>query len=420
LPGELCVRAYSLGAFRRTRGLDAPADLLRGLLADVLCVGSFRALGAWAVLLDLANLSDTAWRKRLRCANGWLLWLLGELLAAPPPPLPIVLPAHRRVLLIDATRLKQRGGTGDDWRVHVAYDLTVGRLAQVVLTDRHGGEHIDHYLIHPGDILVADNGYGYRRTVLSATAQQADVVLRITPATCPLLTVAGQPFDVLAWLRKRGPTVRSWTGQVYWQHQTARVRLIAAKLSPAAARRARQRVRRNAEHHGRTPRAETLEVAGWLLVLTTLDAVTWSTDAVLALYRARWQVELVFKRMKQLLQAHTVRATTRASAEPTVRLLLIAWLLQDEEAAAVRTALPQAGGRVPQVLSSWLLHGLSVEVVRQQVRGQWSRARLQACLPHLVRFLCASPRRRVHQETTVRAWLAKHLNAPPSRLSLAA
>ena len=179
-------------------------------------------------------------------------------------------------------------------------------------------------------------------------------------------------------------------------------------------------MRRNAEHHGRKPQVETLEVAGWLLVLTTLEAATWPADAVLALYRARWQVELVFKRMKPMLQAHTLRATTQASAEPTVRLLLIAWLLQEEEAAAVRAALPQAGGRAPHVLSTWLLQGLSVALVRQQVRGQWGRARLQACLPRLVRFLCASPRRREHQETTVRAWLAKHLAAPPTPLSLAA
>ena len=40
----------------------------------------------------------------------------------------------------------------------------------------------------------------------------------------------------------------------------------------------------------------TLAVAGWLLVITTLSAATWSPTDVLYLYRARWQVELVFKK----------------------------------------------------------------------------------------------------------------------------
>ena len=44
----------------------------------------------------------------------------------------------------------------------------------------------------PGDIAVADNGYGYRTSIATAVRQQADVVLRITPATFPLVTAAGR------------------------------------------------------------------------------------------------------------------------------------------------------------------------------------------------------------------------------------
>ena len=76
-------------------------------------------------------------------------------------------------------------------------------------------------------------------------------------------------------------------------------------------------------------------MTGWWLLLTTLDA-TWSAADVVRLYRARWQVELLFKRLKQLLRAHTVRAATRAGAEATVRALLVAWALQERLAAAVR------------------------------------------------------------------------------------
>ena len=83
LPRDAEKQAFLLGAFVRCREIKSAGDLLRALLAYVLCVSSFRQLGSWAVLLGLANISDTAWRKRLRQATAWLLWLLGAILSSP-------------------------------------------------------------------------------------------------------------------------------------------------------------------------------------------------------------------------------------------------------------------------------------------------------------------------------------------------
>lgn len=184
------------------------------------------------------------------------------------------------------------------------------------------------------------------------------------------------------------------------------MRLIAAKLPPAEAAAARKRARQNARDHGRTIQASTLLVAGWVLLITTLPARGWEAPAVLRLYRVRWQIELVFKRLKSVLRLGQLRAHTRASVEANVLALLIAWALQAEEAAWVRQQLARLPHRLERIPSSWLLSVLSVDMVRQQVRGGWGSARLQACLPQLQRFLTSRLRHdRAHQETTVRAWL---------------
>ncbi|NTV62914.1 MAG: transposase [Oscillochloris sp.] len=147
------------------------------------------------------------------------------------------------------------------------------------------------------------------------------------------------------------------------------MRLIAAQRPAHEVRKAQARAHRNAQKAGRTIQPQTLLVAGWVVLITTLSARHWSADAVLRVYRVRWQIELVFKR---LLRARLTALTHDAG-----------W-----------------------VLSSWGLTTLSVDVLRQQVRGGWGSQRVQACLPRLQRFLTSRIRRdRTHQETTVRTWL---------------
>jgi hypothetical protein len=166
-----------------------------------------------------------------------------------------------------------------------------------------------------------------------------------------------------------------------------------------------------AQKHGRTPFATTLALADWVLVATPLTAA-WSLTDVLRLSRARWQVALVLKRMKQLLQFNQRRSTHRTTVEATVRALLVAWAFQEDIGVEIQRLLRALRSPQPVVISRWLMTGIGLETLRQQVQSTWSCARLRLCVPRLRRFLCRRPRRRAHQETEVRAWLESRIPRP--------
>jgi hypothetical protein len=258
LPADYEQQARTTGAFVRAKGLKCVADLLRGLLAYVLCAPSFRHLGAWAVLIGLANLSHVAWQKRLRKARSFLLWLLIELLAVAAPASAV---AESRIVLIDATRLKEPGGSGDDWRVHLGYDLVAGRLLDARVSDQHTAEGFTLFGLQPGDLVIADRGYCRRRQLAYVLLGGAQLVVRLAVHQLPLLDERGQPLDVLTWLKARG------SGQhrrlVAFEQEGRRFagRLIARSLPEEAAERARDKERKKAGKQATSPqRGDALPV----------------------------------------------------------------------------------------------------------------------------------------------------------------
>lgn len=428
LPIDSEQQAATMGAFVRVKKLKCVGDLLRGLLAYVLSGSSLRGLGAWAVLIELANLSHVAWQKRLRQARDWLLWLLVELLAVTT--LAPVL-QHQRVILIDATRLRVPGGCGDDWRLHLGYDLRAGRLLDVRVTDRHTAEGFTLFDLRKGDLLVADRGYCYRSQLAYVIRKGGDVLVRLAVFRMPLLFEQGQPFDVLAWLKEQGSGQHSCPVAFEHEGRLFAGRLIACSLSEEAAERARKKERRKASKQQRQLKEETLYLCGWFLLFTSFAEKEWSDEQVLILYRARWQIELFIKRLKQILKLAQLRGKTALTNEATILALLVAWSLLQPEVTWARALLSQAVEQWQEAhdqarvstkliepdkplatstatLSSWTITSLCVQTLRQLVLGCWTFGRLQACWPLLLRYL-THRRKRPHQESIVRRQLLDRL-----------
>jgi hypothetical protein len=442
LPAQLDEQARTLKAYQRSREIERASDLLRALLAWVLGGCSFRQLACWAVILGVADISEAAWRKRVRQCGDWLQWLLTEVLAqALRSPQPAVGPSRSRVILVDGTNLGQTGGTGDDWRAQLAYDLVEGRLVDVQIGDRKFAETLVGLPGRPGDLFVGDRGYGKRDTVIALAGMQAAGLLRFSPNHCRLEQADASLFEVSRWLEGLEEVVQigEQAGYCVEGRERVKARVLALRLPPEEAEKARQRVLARAKRKKQVVRPETLQLAGWILLLSTLDAHDFCAEELFWLYRNRWQIELLIKQMKQFLLLVRLRSRHPETVRATVLAALVAWALQEEEGQAllrtlVTTAEPGQQSLVQAYLplleqweaedpieasaadlrrpiSVWLVLASCLNRWRTLVLGQWSLARVQACLPRLRRFFCSSPRRRLHRRLWFQAWVQQRFPA---------
>lgn len=424
LPEGWQEQAKARKAFVRVRQLRSASDLLRGVLAYVLHTHSFRHLGMWAVLIGLTDISEAAWRQRLGKAVAWLNWLLTELLAMGACTTPWLLAKGcRRILLVDGTHLRCQGKDGVIYRLHTAFDLVAGRLHEVQVSTTHVAEDWSLFEVGEGDLIVSDSANGYESRLRFLQQRGADGLTRFHPSTLPLVDEDASRLDVVSWLKGlRARAGRIVERVVFLPGQPQRpLRVIGLRLTAQQASASQKRKRQKAKQDKRQVQAQTLYLAGWLLVVTTLPAQQWSAAEILTLYRCRWHIELFFKRCKQLLDAHRLRCEHPARAVATILAWLLAWVLQQDELVAARlhlqeacalpdelpsaAVMPQPQQGQQQAISEWLLATISLDLLKEQVRGHFTQARFHACLPRLSRFVRASPRRRTHWYSQCCRWL---------------
>jgi hypothetical protein len=409
LPPESAQMARECQAFQRARVLESPEDLLYLVLLYSIGELSLREIAGVCVGSG-KPLTDEAVRQRLGACPKWVEGLVGKML--PTSALPAGAAGPWQLVLCDGSQISGPGATGTDYRWHVAYDPVAQQIRDLHVTDVHTGESLTRFALGPGMVVLGDRNLAKAPALVATRKQGAHVVVRMTPQYLKLWTREGTPFALVAALQAAGDQPRlSFALQVRDAQSGAvlAVWIHALHLNEQACNRARRRAHRQARRRGRTPRAQTLVLSEWVLVLTTLPPEELSAADSLELYRIRWQVELVIKRYKSLLGAAHVRAK-RGSPLALVYLegkLLFALLVERRAMARLGNAWTQML-RVRQA-TWWRIWKLIAQEVQEAVlnTARWSAWDWQAVLRAL------AERKRTRQLQVVPPAVAEWLRTTP-------
>ena len=264
--------------------------------------GSMRMTTAAAAAAGLVKISQPALFKWIRKIGPYLEALIARMVE--PGRYPSAQWGGYVLIAADATTVSRPGAKGTTARLHYALHLSDLRPRFMLITDEKVGETARHFDARPGELWIVDRGYSNPPSVLHVVEQGAEILVRVNRRSLPMYDDRGRGVDVRGLL----------TGtQTRGQTQSKAVRVIAADgretaaqlcwiwLPKPEAEKARARAARDGEKD-----EEELRAAEYVVVLTTAPSSRLSAEQAIELYRARWQIELDFKRDKSIGQLDTL------------------------------------------------------------------------------------------------------------------
>ena len=228
------------------------------------------------------------------------------------------------VWLLDSSTVRLPDRYAEDWpgsgeagsagaKLHVLLDLVRGRVQGPLLTagrphDKHSP--LQPEPIEPGALRITDLGFYALRRLRQIGDGGAYWLCRAQIQT-HLATPDGRMQTLLAFMRaQRGAAVDTWITLGATEQLPAR--LIAFRLDGQAAARRRRALQRQAKKKGKTVSQDRLDLAGWDICITNVPEALLTDEESRILLRARWQVELLFKRWKSQGQIDQSRSKCAA------------------------------------------------------------------------------------------------------------
>jgi hypothetical protein len=224
-------------------------------------------------------------------------------------------------------------GSAANLKVLLRYELITGRLEplQVLAGKRSDqGQALGAaQRLLEGQLQLQDKGF-YDAKAWQAAQQRGAYLLMPLPHSLTLwLAEPADPketqLDLAAALAASVEDQVSWSALYLGRkgHRAGPLRLVAFRLSPGSAERHRRGLRESMRTQGRTPSAQALQLAGWLLLVTNAPAQKLPSSMMSYLYRLRWQVELIFRQTKTVLRLNKSEsnAPDRVQCEVWARLI---------------------------------------------------------------------------------------------------
>jgi len=306
------------------------------------------------------------------------------------------------VNFVDATYVKTEGVDGDRYSIHSCFDLGEGQFSDFKVDDTTGKEGFNHFTWAAGTIAIGDRAYAKAKQLSELVNNGVDFIVRVGLRSMNLQNLDGSKFNLIEAVRDvnedetAGHDIQIAVKKGNKILKTVKGRLLISKLSKKTQARSQKIAKRAGQKRQTTPAPETLELANYLVLFTSLSEATIPRATVFTLYRLRWQIEIAFKRLKSLLKLEELKAQDDQLVQVCLYASLILSLITEqmtEQVVEQFQATPKFKNSKREI-SVWRIVKLVVTQLQQAILGPFNLENLLENAPLTYRNLCEPPRKR--------------------------
>jgi len=299
LPANWQETCKSSGALVRARSIKTPEELLALNMLYISNDGSFQIASSTFRVMKKIPINKNATYKRIKASAEWLRTLASDTCNMQNAiiPKPAFL-GNKSVNLVDASSETSKDNK-TEWRLHYAFDLFNFSCKHMEITKNTEGERLTRFKIQPDEILIGDKAYGTISGIEHVRASGGDCVLRIRSKSFNIYNKEGKQINLLDKLRTLCSLENTRINCYYKvEGELKPLTIVAMRKDDKAIQESLRRRNSELTTKQRESTSEyTKELNEYIVLATTLD---YTNEQILELYRARWQIECVFKRLKSL------------------------------------------------------------------------------------------------------------------------
>ena len=190
---------------------------------------------------------------------------------------------------------------------HIIEEISLNK--GVVPDQSLAGTILNH--IQPNDLVIRDLGF-FKIDILEKIDKKDAFYLSRLPKSVNVYqsdSKNASPVNLPSWLDKKFPSHAEIDVEIYIGNNKMPCRLIAYKLPEEIINLRRRKAGEAAKKKGRTVSQDSLKWLDFGFFITNVPRNIWPADVVGTIYRMRWQIELIFKTWKSLLNIHILKGT---------------------------------------------------------------------------------------------------------------